>query len=103
MRVLVLPLISLFTMQTFASESLGPSQADRFARLVLAGLDREYPNKPADVLTSSDDVRVTKDVHPAFFGSFDWHSSVHGHWLLVRLLQLCPEMPSAAETRGRLN
>ena len=103
MRALVLPLISLLTTQTIASESLDPSQADRFARLVLAGLDREYPNKPGDVLTSNDDVRVPKEVHPAFFGSFDWHSSVHGHWLLVRLLKLCPEMPSAAEARGRLD
>jgi hypothetical protein len=103
MRVRVL-LISLLAMPTLArGGSLDPKQADQFARLVLAGLDREYPNKPADVLTSTDDVRVPREVHPAFFGSFDWHSSVHGHWLLVRLLRLCPEMDCAADARARLD
>lgn len=75
-------------------------QAERFAQLAMAGLNREYPNKPADVLTSSADVRVPKLVHPAFYGSFDWHSSVHGHWLLARLvrLNLC-----STEARTRLS
>lgn len=77
--------------------------ADQFARLSLAGLDREYPNKPGDVLATPDDVKPTRIIHPAFFGSFDWHSSVHGHWLLVRLLKLHPAMPSAAEARTRLS
>jgi hypothetical protein len=104
MRVPVVLLISLLAMRTFASQgNLDPKKADQFARLVLAGLDREYPNKRADVLTSADDVRVPREVHPAFFGSFDWHSSVHGHWLLVRLLRLCPEMACAAEARARLD
>ena len=60
------------------------------AELALAGLDREYPNKPADVLDSPKDIRSTRATHPAFFGSFDWHSSVHAHWLLVRLLRTTP-------------
>src|SRR5262245_12466356 len=101
---LFLALLSLLAMPTLASEGrLDPIHADQFARLVLAGLDREYPNKPADVLTTSGDVRVPREVHPTFYGSFDWHSSVHGHWLLVRLLRLCPDMPCAAEVRTRLN
>ncbi|HET6410331.1 MAG TPA: DUF2891 domain-containing protein [Chthoniobacteraceae bacterium] len=83
--------------------ALDLDQAEKFAQLALAGLDREYPNKPADVLTTSEDVRLPKEVHPAFFGSFDWHSSVHGHWLLVRLLRLHPGMPCAAEARSRLS
>jgi hypothetical protein len=95
---------SVLTMPLLASVGpLDPTRADQFARLALAGLDREYPNKPADVLTNADDVRVPREVHPAFYGSFDWHSSVHGHWLLVRLLRLHPDMPCAAEVRTRLD
>jgi hypothetical protein len=91
-------------MPTFASNgTLDSKQADLFARLVLAGLGREYPNKPADVLTTAEDVRTPRETHPAFYGSFDWHSSVHGHWLLVRLLRLFPDMPCAAEARLKLN
>lgn len=91
-------------MPLFASEStLDSTRADQFAHLALAGLDRRFPNKPADVLTSIDDVRAPYDVHPVFYGSFDWHSSVHGHWLLVRLLRLHPGMPSAPELRARLD
>ncbi len=82
---------------------LDAESAGRFARLALAGLDREYPVKPADILASAQDLRPQREVHPAFFGSFDWHSSVHGHWLLVRLLRLHPDMPNAAEARRALD
>lgn len=58
------------------------------ARRAIANIEREYPNAPGSVLRSADDLRPPRDVHPAFFGSFDWHSSVHQHWLLVRLLRL---------------
>lgn len=85
-----------------ADFTLDAERADQFARLGLRGIDREYPNKPGDVLTTAEDVRAPRAVHPAFFGSFDWHSSVHGHWLLVRLLRLEPAMPAAAEARTRL-
>lgn len=105
MHILPLLILSATAMPLIANaaETLDSGRADQFARLALAGLDREYPNKPADVLTSADDVRVPRNVHPAFYGSFDWHSSVHGHWLLVRLLRLHPDMPSATEVRSRLN
>lgn len=81
---------------------LNAARAEEFARLALAGIDREYPNKPGDVLAEPVDVRAPRAVHPAFFGCFDWHSAVHAHWLLVRLLRLYPEFESAAETRSRL-
>ncbi len=74
-------------------------QASAFARLALKGLPKEYPNKPADVLNGAKDVRPTREVHPAFYGCFDWHSSVHGHWLLVRLLRLFPDLPEAKRAR----
>jgi hypothetical protein len=77
-------------------------QASRFARLALKGLGQEYPNKPEHVLAGPDDVKGPKALHPAFYGSYDWHSSVHGHWMLARLLRLFPDLPEAAEIRAVL-
>ena len=84
-----------------AADLDGPT-AERFARLALACIDREYPNKPEQVLDGAADLRAPKDFHPAFFGCYDWHSAVHGHWMLARLLRLQPEMASAGEARARL-
>ncbi len=81
---------------------LDSARAAAFAQLALKGIDREYPNKPGEVLRGHADIMGPQAMHPAFFGSFDWHSSVHGHWLLVRLLKLYPDMPGAAEVRSRL-
>lgn len=69
---------------------------DRFARLALSCIHKEYPNKISHVMTSDADARVPRELTPAFYGCFDWHSSVHGHWLLVRLLRLDPESPFRA-------
>lgn len=77
-------------------------QASAFAKLALKAIQKEYPNKPADVLNSDKDIKSPKAMHPAFYGCFDWHSSVHGHWMLVRLLRLYPELPEAKEIRGAL-
>src|ERR1700731_4225297 len=74
-------------------------QVSSFARLALKGIQKEYPSKPADVLNSDADV---KRLHPAFYGSYDWHSSVHGHWMLVRLLRLFPEIPEKEQIRSVL-
>src|SRR2546421_4643675 len=57
---------------------MSQEQASAFARLALKGVGKEYPNKPADVLNSDKDVKSPRAAHPAFYGSFDWHSSVHG-------------------------
>jgi hypothetical protein len=57
------------------------------ARLAIENIGREYPNAPAHVLDGPDDLRPPRELHPAFFGSFDWHSSVHQHWLLARLVR----------------
>lgn len=78
------------------------TQAAALARQALAAIQREYPNKPADVLNAARDVRPTRAVHPAFFGSFDWHSAVHGHWMLVRLLRLVPDLPESQQIRNVL-
>ena len=73
--------------------------AARFASLALDCVHKEYPNKIAHVLSSDLDVRAPRDLTPAFYGCYDWHSSVHGHWLLVRLARTFPEAPFAARAR----
>ncbi len=74
--------------------------AARFADLALACVHREYPNKIAHVLQGDADVKPPRQLTPAFFGCYDWHSAVHGHWLLARLARSFPEAPFAAPARG---
>ncbi|HET7233913.1 MAG TPA: DUF2891 domain-containing protein [Longimicrobium sp.] len=75
--------------------SLTPEIASRFAGLALAHVTREYPHKLDHVLRGPGDVRGPRELHPVFYGSFDWHSCVHGYWLLARLLRRFPELPEA--------
>ena len=82
---------------------LDRASASLFARLALHGITREYPNKPDHVMNDARDVRGPRDLHPSFYGSYDWHSSVHGHWMLVRLLKVVPDLPGAAEIRRTLD
>lgn len=77
-------------------------QASAFARLALKGISKEYPNHPGTVLNGPDDVKSPRAFHPAFYGCYDWHSSVHGHWMLVRLLKLFPDLPEAKAIRSVL-
>ncbi|MEM9305104.1 MAG: DUF2891 family protein, partial [Pseudomonadota bacterium] len=63
------------------------SASERFAELALECIHREYPNKIAHVLSSDEDAMPPRKLYPVFYGCFDWHSAVHGHWLLVRLLR----------------
>lgn len=65
--------------------------ASHFAKLALVCIDKEYPNKLNQSLPSIGLLRSPSELHPAFFGCFDWHSSVHGHWMLVRLLKEFPD------------
>jgi hypothetical protein len=67
--------------------------ASNFARITLACVNKTYPNQPGYVLNADIDVQVPPKVHPAFYGCYDWHSSVHGHWMLARLLRLFPDLP----------
>src|SRR4029453_16816760 len=76
--------------------------AEQFAKLALACVKKEYPNKISHVLKSDADVAPPRKLTPAFFGCYDWHSSVHGHWLLVRLLRTFPEASFAAQARDAL-
>ncbi|MCM3906409.1 MAG: DUF2891 domain-containing protein [Pyrinomonadaceae bacterium] len=83
--------------------SLNQAQASRFAQLALKCISKEYPNKPEHVINNAGDVESPLKLHPAFYGCYDWHSSVHGHWMLVRLLRTFPAMPEAPAIRNALN
>jgi hypothetical protein len=80
-----------------------PLEAERLARLALGCIHREYPNQIAHALSGDADVRPPRVLHPAFFGSYDWHSAVHGHWCLVRLVRLFPQAPWAAQARAAVD
>ena len=71
--------------------------ASHFARIALDCIHKEYPNKLNQVLPSAEFLKPPRDLHPAFYGCFDWHSSVHGHWMLTRLLALFPDLPERDE------
>jgi hypothetical protein len=107
MKILAGVLILLGIISTASAENdpkFDAAAAERFARLALACVDKEYPNKISHVLNSDADVAPPRKLTPAFYGCYDWHSSVHGHWLLVRLLKKFPDAPFAnfpAQRSGR--
>jgi Protein of unknown function (DUF2891) len=76
--------------------------AERFANLALACVHKEYPNKISHNLSSDADVAPPRKLTPAFYGCYDWHSSVHGHWLLVRLIRTFPNAAFAPSAREAL-
>jgi hypothetical protein len=78
-------------------------QAAKFASLALACVHKEYPNKIAHSLTSDADVRPPRELTPVFYGCYDWHSAVHGHWLLVRSIRLFPKASFVPEAIRALN
>lgn len=84
------------------SPALDEATATRLANLALACVHREYPNKIAHVLDSDADALPPRKLTPAFYGCFDWHSAVHGHWMLARLARLFPQAPFAARARAAL-
>src|SRR6266536_2946605 len=98
--LLLIPLISV------AADNAAPKFdahfAERFAKLALACVEKEYPNKISHVLNSDTDVAPPRKLTPAFYGCYDWHSSVHGHWLLVRLLRTFPDASFAGAARDAL-
>ena len=80
--------------------TLTPALASKFAGLALSHVMREYPNKLEHVLTGPADLRSPRELHPIFYGSYDWHSCVHGYWLLARLLRRMPGMAEAPAIRA---
>ena len=99
--LLLLPTVASAQMNT--SQSLTEKQASHFAALALKCVSREFPNKPEHVINNASEVKSPKALHPAFYGCYDWHSSVHGHWMLIRLLKTFPNLPESAQIRDALN
>jgi hypothetical protein len=85
------------------SPGFDAAAAERLANLALSCVHREYPNKIAHVLNGDADVKPPRELTPAFFGCYDWHSAVHGHWLLTRLARRFPDAPLAAKAREALD
>jgi Protein of unknown function (DUF2891) len=101
-------LCALLLLPSIGAATEGPAPnfdaaaAERFARLALACIGKEYPNKISHVLNSDADVAPPHKLTPAFYGCYDWHSSVHGHWLLVRLVKNFPDAPFVKSAREAL-
>ena len=100
MKTILILILTLMTAS--ANNRLTEEQATQFVSLALAGLNREFPNKPCHVFHTAEDVRSPSEVTPVFYGHFDWHSSVHGHWTLVRLCRLFPKAPWHDKVRAAL-
>ena len=98
--LLLMPSIAVAA--TDAAPTFDLKAAERFAKLALACVGKEYPNKISHVLNSDTDVAPPRKLTPAFYGCYDWHSSVHGHWLLVRLLRTFPDASFAGAARDAL-
>src|SRR3954453_3807923 len=91
--------IALLFVAAMSASDFDQQEAARFAKLALDCVHQEYPNKIAHSLLSDADVKPPRELTPAFYGCYDWHSSVHGHWLLVRLARQFPKAPFAAAGR----
>jgi hypothetical protein len=101
-------MILALTLLLIASPAQPPSPTSevwlgRFAELALACVHKEYPNKIAHVLNGDTDVKAPHELTPAFYGCYDWHSSVHGHWLLARVARAHEKAPFAARARAALD
>lgn len=96
---------ALFAQQasTITFGRLDAKTAASWADLVLENVDIEFPNKMSLVYIGADQLKTPRENFPAFYGCFDWHSSVHGHWVLARLLRTVPDLPNADRIRKSLN
>ena len=95
--------VALMACLAAAGQGIDRPAAGRCADLALRCVGQEYPNKLDHVMNGPAEVQPPKTLHPAFYGCFDWHSSVHAHWLLVRVLRLHPDLPQAEEIRRVLD
>jgi len=105
-KTIVLVVVAFATWGDAGAQSAAPldeAAAERFAKLALACVHLEYPNKIGHVLGSDADVRPPRDLTPVFFGCFDWHSAVHGHWLLARLARMRPDAEFSKAARAALD
>lgn len=109
MKCLPVAILPLLIITQMAAQSTEPSTtfdaavAERVANLALACVHKEYPNKLSHSLASDADVALPRKLTPAFYGCYDWHSSVHGHWLLARLVRTFPNAPFVPAAREALH
>ncbi len=90
-------------MSSLSADALIAELASQFARIALGHVGREYPTKMDHVLTCPQDIRAHRDLHPIFFGSFDWHSCVHGYWTLATVLRRFPDIAEAPAIRAQFD
>lgn len=101
MKILVTAFLCLVSF-CCSAQTLDSRSVERFADLALACAHKEYPNHISHTLSSDDDVAAPRKLTPAFYGCYDWHSSVHGHWLLARIARTYPETAFAKPAREAL-
>jgi hypothetical protein len=104
MKLTFCAMFLLSTMSAAAQETgeFDTRAAQRFASLALACVHKEYPNHISHTLNSDRDAATPRKLTPAFYGCYDWHSSVHGHWLLIRLVRTFPNAPFVQAAREAL-
>ena len=102
LNAMLLVLAPALALAQQAAPTLNAPTAGRFAALALACVQKEYPNKIAHIMNSPADVKAPHELTPAFYGCYDWHSSVHGHWLLARLVRSFPTAPFAKDAVAAL-
>lgn len=95
-------LLFILVFQIGHAQELTLAQANHLASLPIKCLQQEYPNKLGQLLADSSEIATPKKLHPAFYGCFDWHSSVHGHWSLVYLLRKFPNLDKREEVIAKL-
>lgn len=103
-KLLLFPLLVSGIVLAQEKPVLSDDMAVKLSEKPLHCINTEYPNKTAHTINTAEEAMLTpSQLHPSFYGCFDWHSSVHGHWMLVRLLKTKPNLQNAAEIRRILN
>ncbi|MEM6474356.1 MAG: DUF2891 family protein, partial [Planctomycetota bacterium] len=96
-------LVVLFALPVNAETSrMSTTEIGRFTDLAMTCIPQEYPNKLNQLLANESQLRAPRTLHPAFFGCYDWHSSVHGHWMLVKVLREYDSLPDRDAILARL-
>ncbi|WP_116789431.1 DUF2891 domain-containing protein [Flavobacterium psychrotrophum] len=99
----ILTTVLLFATTLSFAQQLTTERANGLAKLPIKCLQQEYPNKLGQLLADASELGTPRQLHPAFYGCFDWHSSVHGHWSLVYLLKHFPNLENREEIISKLN
>lgn len=98
MRKIIIVIVLLVGKSIFSQNTLSDEIAARLSQMPIKCINQEYPNKTAHIINNENEAILTpKALHASFYGCFDWHSSVHGHWMLVRLLKTKPTLSNADE------